>query len=175
MDGRASLTLSATSVTMPGMRLFILALLASGLGGCVREPMICTLMDCSNGVSLRLGSPHERYAEEMPLRIEACVEEVCRTWILDKTPNLECRLQDEDLHVHCFRNANEQLSLQFHQKRTDESPVSVTIRSKDGATLFEGQETVKLEPFYPNGYECDKKNPCYSGSADFSSQYPQEG
>lgn len=133
---------------------------------------MCSLVDCSSGVGVRLGSPHEKYAEEMPLEIDACVAGDCRTWIVDKNASHLCTGKEPTSTHYCFVKEESISLLLSHNEGPGDVPVAVTIRSKDGATLFEGQETVKLEPLYPNGYECDKNSPCYSGSADFSSLSP---
>jgi len=129
-------------------------------------------MDCSDNVRIELGSLLERHSGELPLSLHACVGETCRTWSVDANrceapggepePGYRCVVVDGQVR----------LSLWPSPRASNEISVSLTIHGASGAKLFEGSETVTLEPYYPNGYECDKDRPCYVATVDFASAIP---
>lgn len=158
------------------MRTLIFPILALALIGCTRsEDGLggCTLIGCSDTVTLSLGNPHERYSDEMPLTFRSCLAEVCRSWTLDdgEGPRSCIQIAEEKYHplARCDVDYQQQVRivLPLDTRAEAELPVALTIYSKGGATLFEGQEMAKVKPTYPNGYECDKDYPCYGGSVDF--------
>lgn len=163
---------------MAAMRVMTIPILALTLCGCAifggEEPLTCSQVGCEDSITLEVGSLHEKYGDEMPLTIQACVAETCRSWILDADRPRPCKPSAEEVNEHsfCYFDSKEQLRITFpHSMRAEgELPVSLTIHSKDGKKLLEEQQTVRIEPRYPNGYECDKNHPCYGGSVDFSSQ-----
>lgn len=149
------------------MRLLIIGLLATSLGGCGVRALECTAMGCERAVDVRLGSLHERFADEMPLTIEGCAGKGCQIWIVDNEARELCKRESPGLSRCSVEDDSISLML-VHDQGPEDVSVAVTIRSKDGATLFEKQASVAVEPFYPNGYECDKNSPCYTASVDFS-------
>lgn len=134
---------------------------------------MCSLMGCTDSVELALGSPQKRYSQELPLSIHACVAETCQSWTLD-AHSCELTTGEFDSGYMCIRGGEQQVRLSFQRfpRTASELPVTLTIHAYDGTKLFEGQKTATIAPFYPNGYECDKNNPCYSGKVDFSSPSP---
>lgn len=155
-----------------GMRLGIVWLLALGASGCVaKEGRWCTAVGCADTVTFDLGSPHLHYAEELPLALRTCIGESCAHWVLDAK---DCKPADEETPLHwCHFDFEQRLEvwMPLQDRSPREIAVSVSIRSKDGDELFAGQKNVLLEPHYPNGYECDKYNPCWQATADFSSAF----
>lgn len=145
------------------------------LGGCgVSEDEMkwCSLAECADKVRIELGGPMERHAEELPLSLQACVGETCRSWTVDAN---RCEYPDgrPDPAYWCVVvDGQVRLDLWPSPRASNEVPVSVTIHGTSGVKLFESSQTVTLEPFYPNGYECDKDRPCYVATVDLSSAIP---
>lgn len=150
-------------------------LFALALAGCTAfeaEPELqCTLMGCDDEVTLKLGSAQELYADVMPITFGVCLAEVCRWWTFDARDSKWCTLvakEDYGWPASCSVHQGEmEMRVPLVNRQQGELPVTLTIHSNDGTVLFEGQNTPTIEARYPNGYECDKDWPCYSGSADF--------
>jgi len=160
---------------MVSVLLGVVLLLAMVGSGCAKEgdERGCTAIGCTDKVTLELGSPHRRHADALPLTLRGCVGENCASWTLDAE---DCKPAGEEAQrflYWCFLDYREQveIAIPLPERGERELPVTLAIHSKDGTKLFEGQETVKIAPYYPNGYECDKYYPCFAGKADFSSSF----
>lgn len=155
---------------MLAMRRRIVLLLALVASGCVlTEERSCTAVGCDDTVTVELGSPHLQWADELPLTLRSCIGESCAYWVLDakgcnpmvaETPQYWCHIDFQQRVV---------LWISSPVRGAREVAVSVTLQSRDGNELFTGEKSGTLEPYYPNGYECDKHNPCWQATVDFSS------
>lgn len=154
------------------MRTLPFSTLVLALCGCLfdaEEPTLCTLMGCSNNVRIHLDRPHERYSDLLPLRIDACVAETCRSWSIDDE---SCEpIGGGSAPKNCWHGLDGEGWVSFDfpaPSRAADLPVTVRVSAYAGRNLFEGEDTVKVSPYYPNGYECDKDHPCYSGGVEFA-------
>jgi hypothetical protein len=166
------------------LRAAIPAVLAASAGMLAVSCLIkgpCTDVGCESMVGARLSDILTRYAADMPLTIQLCLDGACVTAtvsaaganntcaqglsgpiccdLADASPAGSCEIQTHDVFI----------SLPVDGDEGSAHTVAATVQSQGGQVLFSGQKTATLGGgFSPNGVECGPT--CYSGTVTFVSQ-----
>lgn len=143
------------------------------ISACSSEPDLsglCTLVGCSYKATIELGSI-ESSADKMPIHIKSCNAGECHEWTVDRDERWCQSVGAEKFGHDCRVDWKGMLRVGFYiENKPAAIPVEITISSKDDELIAHYQKTIELEVYYPNGYECDKYDPCYGGTFDFANE-----
>jgi hypothetical protein len=128
----------------------------------------CTLIGCGSTTTAHVASVVTETIP-LPLTVTVCAEG-CQHYRLERDDGgVICRPAtngDQFVAWECVLDADGGAKLWVPVRGPGSHALSVVATTDAGTQVFDRTGSIDVTASYPNGYECDKDNPCLQGATD---------